>query len=128
MNDPAKKLLIVEDDQFLRELYVDIFEGEKFDVDHAEDGEEGYRKMHAGGYDLVLLDIMLPKIDGLKILEKLQKETPPTKPNGKIVILSNLGQETAVSNAVALGAAGYMIKSEHTPDQVIKKVKEYLSS
>ena len=131
MNDqaaPAKKLLVVEDDQYLRELYVDILEDEGYDVDHAADGEEGYEKMHTGGYDLVLLDVMLPKMDGLKILEKLQKETPPNTPNKKVVILSNLGQETAVTNAVSLGAAGYMIKSDFTPDQVINKVKEYLAN
>lgn len=131
MNDqakPAKKLLIVEDDQYLRELYVEILQDEGFDVDHASDGEEGYQKIYAGGYDLVLLDIMLPKMDGLKILEKVQKETPPLKPNRMIVVLSNLGQENAVSDAISRGARGYMIKSDFTPDQVINKVKEYLAS
>jgi DNA-binding response OmpR family regulator len=131
MNDqtaPAKKLLVVEDDQYLRELYIDILEDEGYDVDHAVDGEEGYTKMHAGGYDLVLLDIMLPKMDGLKILEKLQKETPPTTPNKAVIVLSNLGQENAIADAVTYGARGYMIKSDYTPDQVISKVKGYLAS
>jgi DNA-binding response OmpR family regulator len=131
MNDlsqPAKKLLIVEDDQYLRELYVEIFEDEGFDVDHASDGEEGYQKIYAGGYDLILLDIMLPKMDGLKILEKIQTETPPIKPNKMIIVLSNLGQENAVSDAISRGARGYMIKSDFTPDQVINKVKGYLAS
>ena len=129
MNDqaqPAKKILVVEDDQYLRELYIDILEDEGYDVDHAVDGEEGYQKMHEGGYDLVLLDIMLPKIDGIKILEKLQKETPPVTPNKAIIVLSNLGQESVIANAVTLGARGYMIKSDFTPDQVISKVKEHL--
>lgn len=124
---PAKKLLIVEDDQYLRELYIDILEDEGYDVDHAVDGEEAYEKIHAGGYDLVLLDIMLPKMDGLKILEKIKNETPSITPNKAIVVLSNLGQETAVFDAVARGAAGYMIKSDFTPDQVIAKVREFLA-
>jgi DNA-binding response OmpR family regulator len=123
----AKKLLIVEDDQYLRELYIDILEDEGYDVDHAADGEEAYEKIHSGGYDLVLLDIMLPKMDGLKILEKIKNETPSVTPNKAIVILSNLGQETAVADAVARGAVGYMIKSDFTPDQVIAKVREFLA-
>ena len=83
--------------------------------------------MFAGGYDLVLLDIMLPKMDGLKILEKLKKETPPTLPNKAIVVLTNIDQETSVTQAISLGARGYMMKSDYTPDQVIAKIKEYLA-
>lgn len=130
MNDQvvlAKKILVVEDDQYIRELYIDILLDEGYDVEHAVDGEEGYQKMHAGGYDLVLLDIMLPKMDGIKILEKLKNETPPVTPNGAVMVLSNLGQETIIANAISLGARGYLIKSDHTPDQVIFKVKEYLN-
>ncbi len=128
-NEPQmpKRILVVEDDEYLRDLYVEILKDEKFDVDCATNGIEGYGKMYEGGYDLVLLDIMLPQMDGLKILEKLTNETPPLKPNKKIVILSNLGQEAVISQALGLGASGYMIKSEHTPDQVIAKVKGYLS-
>ncbi len=122
-----KKILVVEDDQYIRELYIDILEEEGFIIDHAVDGEEAYQKMHEGGYDLVLLDVMLPKMDGLKILEKLKKETPPILPNKAVVILSNLGQESAVANATTLGARGYMIKSDYTPDQVINKIKGFLS-
>lgn len=122
-----KKILIVEDDQYLRELYVEILEEEGYAVDHASDGQEGYEKMYQGGYDLVLLDIMLPKMDGIKILEKIKNETPPIRPNVVVVVLSNLGQESVIANATSLGAHGYMIKSEHTPDQVIAKVKGFLN-
>ena len=125
--NPAKKILVVEDDHYLRELYIDILQDEGYDVDHAVDGDEGYQKMHEGGYDLILLDIMLPKIDGIKILEKLQKETPPVTPNKTVIMLSNLGQESVIAHAVTLGARGYMIKSDFTPDQVINKVKGYLT-
>lgn len=121
-----KKILVVEDDQYIRELYIDILQDEGYDVEHAVDGEEGYQKMHAGGYNIVLLDIMLPKMDGIKILEKLKNETPPIAPNEAILVLSNLGQETIIANAIALGARGYLIKSDHTPDQVVNKVKELL--
>lgn len=124
----AKKILIVEDDQYIRELYVEILEDEGFYVEHAEDGEIGYQKIFHGGYDLVLLDIMLPKMDGLSILEKIKNETPPISPNHAIIVLSNLGQETTIAKAMTLGAQGYMIKSDYTPAQVINKVKEYLAS
>lgn len=123
---PVKKILIVEDDQYIRDLYVETLEDQGFYVENAEDGEEGYKKIFHGGYDLVLLDIMLPKMSGLTILQKIQKETPPMNPNGMIVILSNLGQETTIAKAIQLGARGYMIKSDYTPTQVIAKVREYL--
>lgn len=122
-----KKILVVEDDQYLRDLYIDILRDEGYDVDHAPDGEEGYAKLHAGGFDIALLDIMLPKMDGISILEKLQKETPPIIPNGAIIVLSNIGQETVIAKAIGFGAKGYMIKSDMTPGQVISKVQEYLS-
>ena len=126
--ESSKKILVIEDDQFLRELYVDILRAEGFLVDYAIDGEEGYQKMFTGGYDLVLLDIMLPKMDGLKILETLKKERNPISPNHSIVILSNMDQDSAIAQAISMGAAGYMVKSEQTPEQVVNKVKEYIKS
>lgn len=125
---PAKKrILVVEDERYLRELYIEILQTEGYEVDCAADGEEGYQALYNGGYDLVLLDIILPKMDGLKILQKLARETPPKKPNGAIIILSNLGQDTFITEGVALGARGYMIKSDYTPDQIIAEVKNYLA-
>jgi len=125
---PVKKILIVEDDKYLRDLYVEILQDEGFFVENAADGEEGYKKIFHGGYDLVLLDIMLPKMSGLTILQKMKEETPPLSPNGMIVILSNVGQETTIAKAIALGARGYMIKSDYTPNKVINKIQEFLAS
>jgi DNA-binding response OmpR family regulator len=122
----VKKILIVEDDQYLRDLYIEILEDEGFFVENAADGDEGFKKIFHGGYDLVLLDIMLPKMNGLTILEKIQKETVPVQKNGMIVVLSNIGQEATVTKALSLGARGYMIKSEYSPNQVIHKIKEFL--
>lgn len=124
----VKKLLIVEDDQYIRDLYVETLEDEGFYVENAADGEEGYKKMFHGGYDLVLLDLMLPKMHGLTILEKLKNETPAMQPNKMVVVLSNIGQEATIAKAIALGARGYMVKTDYTPSQVITKVKEYLAS
>ena len=124
--NPVKKILIVEDDKYIRDLYVEILEDEGFYVENAADGEDAYKKIFHGGYDLVLLDIMLPKMDGLTILQKIKEETPPMQPNGMIVILSNLGQESTIAKAVALGARGYMIKSDYSPNQVIFRIKQFL--
>ena len=88
--------------------------------------EEGLDKFLLGGYDLVLLDIMLPKVDGLEILRKA-KQTPPKKGNGPIVLLTNLGQDSIIKEGFTLGAAGYLIKSAMNPDQVLNEVKVFLN-
>jgi len=121
----AQRILVVEDDQFLRELYDELLKEEGYDIELAADGEEGFNKMSTGGYDLVLLDIMLPKIDGLEILRRL-KDKHPEKPNGPVVLLTNLGQDSIIKEGFNLGASGYLIKSSMNPDQVISEVKVFL--
>lgn len=121
-----KRILVVEDEQVLRDLYVQILRDAGYLVEQAEDGELALAALVRGGYDAVLLDIILPKLDGLKILEKLARETPPQKPNRVVIILSNLGQEDVIAKSISLGAQGYMIKSDFTPDQVVKQIKYYL--
>lgn len=125
IGQPKKRILVVEDEKSLRDLYVQLLVGEGYDVDQANDGEEALTSMQQGGYDLVLLDIVLPKMDGVAILKKL-REAKPTKSNRAIVVLSNLGQDDVIATSISLGARGYMIKSDYTPDQVIKQVNYYL--
>lgn len=120
-----KKILIVEDEKDLRDLYIEIFNEEGFDVSSAADGEEGYSAMYGGGYDLVLLDIMLPKMDGFQILEKL-KDQPQKNPNNAIVMLTNLAQDLNISKGISYGVKGYLVKSDYTPEQILKEVKNYL--
>ena len=120
-----KKLLVVEDEEYLRDLYVEILTHEGYAVDQASDGEHGYELMNKGGYDLVLLDIMLPKLDGFQILEKLQNK-PPEKPNKAVLILTNLSKDINIAKGISLGARGYLIKTDSTPDKVIEEVKTYL--
>jgi len=122
----AQRILVVEDDQFLRELYDELLKEEGYEIDLAPDGEEGLAKFQKGGYDLVLLDIMLPKIDGLEILRRV-KNKPPEKPNGIVVLLTNLGQDSIIKEGFNLGASGYLIKSAMNPDQVLSEVKVFLS-
>ena len=122
----AQRILVVEDDQFLRELYNELLRDEGYDVDLAPDGEDGLAKILKGGYDLVLLDIMLPKIDGLEVLRRVKKQTTQT-PNGAVVLLTNLGQDSIIKEGFNLGASGYLIKSAMNPDQVLAEVKVFLN-
>jgi two-component system, OmpR family, response regulator ResD len=128
MADPnavGKRILIVEDDQFLREFYQELLSSEGYAVDVAVDGEAGSLKLAQGGYDLVLLDIMMPKKDGLQVLKDL-KVKPSANPNKQIVMLTNLGQDTIIKQCFEIGASGYLIKSALNPDQVLTEIHNYL--
>ena len=125
MDNSTKRILIVEDDQFLREFYQELLQGEKFQVEIAEDGEVGLGKAKQGGFSLILLDIMMPKKDGLQVLREL-KLAPPAVSNGPIVVLTNLGQDVVIKQCFELGASGFLIKSAMNPDQVLTEVHSYL--
>ncbi len=124
-NNPDKKILIVEDEKYLRELYVEMLEEEGYSVDSKANGKDGYVAIKKGGYDLVLLDVMLPGIDGLEILKRI-KDSPSEKPNKNIVLLTNLSMDLSISRGIALGIRGYLIKSDLTPGEFVEKVREYL--
>ncbi|OGE25043.1 hypothetical protein A3C26_04400 [Candidatus Daviesbacteria bacterium RIFCSPHIGHO2_02_FULL_39_12] len=121
----GKKILIVEDDQFLREFYQELLTDEGYVVDAASEGETALRKILSNEYKLILLDIMLPKKDGLQILRDL-KVTPPKSSGVSIVVLTNLGQDAVIKECFDLGAQGYLIKSALNPDQVLTEIKSYL--
>lgn len=126
-NKPTPKyILVVEDETYLRDLYVQILEKEGYIVDKAADGEEAYLKLGKKQYDLILLDIILPNMDGLQVLEKLKNESKEV--TGSIVLLTNLSQELVISKAVGLGVRGYIVKSDMTPEQIVQEVKEYLEN
>ena len=125
MDNSTKRILIVEDDQFLREFYQELLQSEKFQVEIAEDGEVGLAKAKQGGFSLILLDIMMPKKDGLQVLREL-KLAPPANPNGPIVVLTNLGQDIVIKQCFDMGASGFLIKSAMNPDQVLTEVHAYL--
>lgn len=116
------KILVVDDDQYIRELYEEVLKDAGYEVESAMDGEEGFEKMQRGGYDLILLDIMMPRLDGLGVLNKLQ-ELPEKPKNGKIVVLTNLAHDPVIKDATAKGASSYLIKADLTPDQLLEKIK-----
>ena len=117
------KILLVEDEFFIRDLYCRIITAAGFEVIVAEDGEEGV-KLSKGIPDLILLDIMLPKMNGLKVLKEV-KSDQATK-NIPVVLLTNLGQDSIIKEGFKLGAEDYLIKLAYNPDQVIEKVKGIL--
>lgn len=120
----AEKILVVEDDLFLRELYTDILKEEGYAVDSAADGEEALQKIKLGGYNLVLLDIILPKIDGLEVMRRI-KNQPSQNPNKCVIFLTNLDKDEEIKTALNLGN-GYLIKSQITPGSLVEEVKNYL--
>jgi two-component system response regulator ResD len=119
-----KKILIIEDDQDVRELYSEVLRDEGFAVDEAVDGQSGLAKVLEGQYDLLLLDIMLPKFDGLEVLKTIKQKAEVK--GIPVVLLTNLGREAIIKEGFQLGANGYLIKSEHTPEQIVGEVKKFL--
>lgn len=118
-------ILLVEDEQYLRELYQEILIEQGYKVETASDGEEGFNKVKQGGWDLVVLDIILPKMNGLEIMRKLKNE-PPLRPNKKVVFLTNLDKDEEIKEALQLGD-GYFIKSQITPGSLVNELKSYLN-
>ena len=119
-------ILIVEDDLFIRELYDRQLSLEGYQVTTAEDGEIGLAKITESIPDLLLLDIMLPKVSGLDLLRTI-KAKDETK-NIPVILLTNLGQDPVIKEGFNLGADGYLIKSAYTPDQIIEEVKKFLAN
>lgn len=119
------KILLVEDDTFTRELYEEVLKDAGYDVDSAKDGEEGLGKIRKGTYALILLDVMMPKIDGLEVLRSL-KNNPPEIQNGPIILLSNLTHDPVIKMAQSLGAKANLVKSDINPGELLEKIKLYL--
>ncbi|MDP4010365.1 MAG: response regulator transcription factor [Candidatus Spechtbacteria bacterium] len=121
----AKKILLVEDDPFLSEIYITKFEEAGYVVEVADDGEKGFQKIKTSNPDIVLLDIILPKMTGLEILESAKRDN--ALKDIPVIILSNLGSDDDTNKALELGAKGYLIKSQYTPSEVVAKVEEILN-
>jgi len=121
MVDKKHRILVVEDDQFIRDLYVELLTDEGYKVDWGQNGIEGYKKMSKGGYDLVLLDIIMPEMDGMQVMIKLSENTPK-QPNKHIIFMTNLGEDKTLSEGKKLGVESHLIKSDLTPDQFLEKI------
>jgi len=120
----AKKILIVEDDKFLGELIARKLTSEGFNIVLAVDGEEGVKKIKEEKPDLVLLDLILPGIDGFEVLAKTKEDANVA--SIPVIILSNLGQKEEIEKGLKLGAIDYLIKAHFTPAEIIEKIKNTL--
>jgi len=118
-NENKISIFVVEDDKFLRELLVRKLEISGFNVSFAIDGEEALRKLKEEIPQLILLDLVLPGIDGFEVLSTIRKN-PKTK-GIPVIILSNLGQQDEVEKGIRLGADDYLIKAHFTPDEIVDK-------
>ncbi len=128
MNEEAKKqkILIVDDDRFLLDMYSLKFTESGFDVHAAFGSVEAMNKLKDGlAPDAILLDIVMPTMDGFEFLEKKNNER--IAPNAKVIILSNLGQQSDIDRGKALGAVGYIVKASATPSEVVKQVVDILN-
>lgn len=118
------KILIIEDDNFLLSLIVEKFIQLGFEAEAASDGEEGLNKILNNKYDLILLDMILPKMDGFKVLEEVKKNQ--SLKGLPIIVASNLYDKNDIDKAVSLGAADYIIKAYNSPENIVDRVKAFL--
>jgi DNA-binding response OmpR family regulator len=117
-----KTIFVVEDDKFLRELISQKLIRVGYKISVAADGEEGIKKIKEEKPSLVLLDLILPGIDGFEVLSRAK--TDPETEKIPIIILSNLGQREDIEKGLNLGATDYLIKAHFTPGEIIEKIKK----
>jgi DNA-binding response OmpR family regulator len=122
--DKPTKILIVDDDPFILDMYILKFKEKGFEVDTARDGKTALEKINSFNPDVLLLDLVLPMLDGFEVLEELKKRG--SAPRAKTIILTNLGQKEDVERGMNLGAHDYIIKAHFTPSEVVEKVKSVL--
>jgi len=122
----SAKVLLIEDEVLILRMYEKIFAYEGFEVITAEEGTEGIEKAKTEHPSIILLDIMMPKMDGLKVLELIKQE--PELKDIPVVMLTNLSSDTVIKEAFTKGAAGYLVKSEIVNDRIVNEVKQYIKA
>jgi two-component system, OmpR family, alkaline phosphatase synthesis response regulator PhoP len=119
-----KKILIIEDDPNLKEVFVKIFERENFEVIEASNGEDGLRKAFREHPDLVILDMLMPKMDGLTMLKQLRRDN--WGHSAPVIILTNVDDAEKMAEALELGVDEYLLKSKWKPEDIVGKVKNLI--
>lgn len=131
------KVLIVDDDRDILNIYSQILKGAGFEVDTASSGKEGYAKILQGGFDIVLLDLVMPELDGIAILKGLKQKEVEAENNpssdsyvykGPIIILTQIDQPQLIDTAFELGAKGYLIKANLQAQDLPAKISEILQN
>jgi DNA-binding response OmpR family regulator len=126
MNDQPRRILVAEDDRFLRKAAEMALKRRGYTVLTAANGEEALRTAQSALPDLVLLDLIMPKLNGFDVLQALKKDAPTAQI--PVIILSNLGQERDVQQAMEAGAAAYLIKTDLSLQALVERVEEALSA
>ncbi|MBL7155035.1 MAG: response regulator [Candidatus Portnoybacteria bacterium] len=124
MEKNKKKILIIEDEKFLLEMYQSRFEKEGYRVFTAINGQPGLELAQKEKPDLIILDILMPEMDGYEVIKKLKENSQTEKI--PILVLSNLGQPEEINQGLKLGADDYIIKTDLTPSELINKVERML--
>lgn len=122
----AKRILVVEDTELLRRMYRDRLVQDGYDVMDAADGLAALSILREEHFDLILLDLIMPRMGGIQVLEAVKQD--PRTQSIPVVVLTNLGEEATIEHAVSLGAVDYLIKNETRPADVAEKVKLVLES
>lgn len=120
--DIEHAILLVEDDKFLRELLTKRLRDEKFTVHPAIDGEEAFKILDKERVELILLDIILPGVNGFEILKRIKED--PTISHIPVMMLTNLGQKSDMERGEELGAEDYMVKAQYTPREIVERIKK----
>lgn len=121
------KVLIVDDDEFLLDMYSKKFNESGFSVDVAGNGEEALKKIKEVSPDIVLLDVVMPKMDGYDFLRNFKKTKESVDHPPIILVLTNLGQKEDLDRGMKLGATDYIVKAHFTPSEVVKRVETLLA-
>ncbi|MEN9389564.1 MAG: hypothetical protein RLY61_648 [Candidatus Parcubacteria bacterium] len=124
--EQKKIILLIEDESDIRKIYAEVLTDAGFTVKEAADGTQGIQMAKNEPWDLMLLDIMLPGEDGIHVLKDLKQV--PTLVEKPVLLLTNLENETIIAECFDMGADGYVIKSEITPDYIVAEVKKYIQA
>ncbi len=127
MEQKAKKILIVEDDIAMRDIVIHKLLAHGFEVKEAEDGKQGIDMCLAEKPDLVLLDLMLPEVDGFKVLETIRKSQDGDVSKTPVIILSNLWSNKDILRTKDLQVQAYLVKAYFTTEEILSKINEILA-
>lgn len=118
------KVLLVEDDSFLIDILIQKFESDKYNVLHADNGKDAIKIAHEEEPEVILLDIILPGMNGFEIIEKLKSDQMTA--DIPVVFLSNLGQKEDIEKGKELGAVDFIVKANHSLDEIVQRAEEII--
>jgi DNA-binding response OmpR family regulator len=124
MPENQKKVLIIEDEEIIRGILQKKIENEGYKVDVAEDGEKGISKIREVMPDIIILDIVMPRMDGFAVLEEMKKDENIA--NIPVIIVSNSGQPVEIDKVKEYGVKDWIVQTEFDPQEVVNKIKAQL--